>query len=91
MIMKKEPRSVRDLSEGMQPFLDELQRESDRGAALVASAFFEETIGAMLKGYFIDDEKAVGELLGNARFSTRVNIAYCLGLLGPDMYEDLKK
>jgi DNA-binding MltR family transcriptional regulator len=73
--------------------LAELQRETDRGAALLGVAFIDDVLDAVLRAHFVDDQKAVYKLLGPGRpvesFGTKTHLAYCLGLLGPDTYSDM--
>ncbi|HZZ45146.1 MAG TPA: MltR family transcriptional regulator [Tepidisphaeraceae bacterium] len=73
--------------------LGDLERETDRGAALLGVAFIDDVLDAVLRAHFVDDEKAVHKLLGPGRpvesFGTRTHLAFCLGLLGPDTYSDM--
>lgn len=82
-----------------QGFYDELAEESDRGAALLAGAFLDNHLAALLEAFFIDDEphkkgapSEVEKLLYEptaplGTFSSRAKAAYCLGLIS---HEDLK-
>jgi DNA-binding MltR family transcriptional regulator len=62
-----------------------LSDESDRGCALLAAAYLDEELARLLKGFFIDDERLAGELLGSdgvvGTFSSRINLCLALGLL----------
>lgn len=72
-----------------------LEAETNRGLAMVGAAFLDDAIEKLLRAYFIDDSKKIDDLLGNAgplaSFYSRCMAAYCLGLVGPDMYEDLNR
>jgi DNA-binding MltR family transcriptional regulator len=64
---------------------DALNAESDRGCALLAASYLESELDALLRGFFISDEKAADELLEASRplasFSAKIDVAYCLGLV----------
>jgi DNA-binding MltR family transcriptional regulator len=74
-------------------FFEDLQKETDRGTALLAAAFLEDVLEASLRAYFVDDKGEADKLLvGDSPLgclSARARLAYCLGLLGPDEYRDL--
>jgi hypothetical protein len=61
-----------------------LMKESERGCALAAASFLEEELGALLKGYFVNDGKHTEMLFSPSihRFIFfSINMAYCLGLI----------
>ena len=72
----------------------EFEAETDRGAVLVGAAFLEHQLGELLTRYFVDDAKIVAELLNPGgpagTFSSRIKLAYCIGLLRPDQFRDLE-
>ena len=78
-------------------FYEELQNESARGAVIIASAFLDAQLINLISKFLIDDPKIVDELLGAedkpdsplSSFSSRIKTAYCLGLIGKSMYDDL--
>ena len=78
-------------------FYEELQNESPRGAVIIASAFLDAQLRNLISKFLIDDSKIVDELLGSedkpdrplSSFSSRIRAAYCLGLIGKSMYDDL--
>jgi DNA-binding MltR family transcriptional regulator len=74
-------------------FLEELQEESPRAAAIMAGALLDAQLRNLLEKYFVDDRKIVNDLLGTDRplssFSSRINAAYCLGLIAKAIYDDL--
>jgi DNA-binding MltR family transcriptional regulator len=66
-------------------FLEEFQRETDRGAALVGAALIDERLEQLLHSHFVEC-KQTGEILngGNApigTFSARIKLSFCLGLI----------
>jgi hypothetical protein len=93
MVKRKQP----EVAEGMkdwQGFLQELQSESDRGAALVGAAFLDEHLRLVLERFFIDDKRKVNNLLSHPErplgsFGARISIAYCLGMMPKNVYHDL--
>jgi DNA-binding MltR family transcriptional regulator len=70
-----------------------IMKESERGCALAAASFLEEELGALLKGYFVNDRKYAEMLFGPSgpldSFSSRINMAYCLGLISNMAMKDL--
>ncbi len=87
-----------DLS-GMNQFVDEanvinqqLRDETDRGAALVGVAFLDELLGRLLKSRMLDGKTSEDLFEGSnplASFSARVDVAYCLGWIGPETCHEL--
>jgi DNA-binding MltR family transcriptional regulator len=71
-----------------------LLKESDRGCALVAAAFLEEELAILLRGYFIDDDKCIKNMFGPFgvldSFSSKILMAYCLGLISKKAKTDLE-
>ena len=86
-------------SNDYQGFYDELERETDRGAALLAGALIDNFLAALLEAFFIETPPTkkgapteVEKLLYEPNaplgtFSSRATTAYCLGLIS---YEDFK-
>ena len=64
---------------------------------MLASAFLDAQLRELLAKSFIDDEKNVADLLGSdnrhdrplSSFGARIKAAYCMGLIGTAMYDDL--
>ena len=75
-------------------FLNEFDAESDRAAAVLAAAFLDEQIKSLIEDFFVDDSKEVDRLLGINRplggFSSRIHVAFCMGLLSRDELHDLR-
>ena len=87
------PKTFDSVAKCISAFLKEFQAETDRGTALVAAAYLEDLLGAMLRKHFIEHSKEVDELLeGNGplgTFSSRITLTYCLGLIRDDQFKDL--
>jgi DNA-binding MltR family transcriptional regulator len=64
-----------------------LSPETDRGCALMAAAYLDSRLGEWLALYFVDDPKVANKLLSQegplSTFSSRIELAYLLGLLSP--------
>lgn len=73
-------------------FMKQLMEESDRGAALVGVAYLDELLVRLFKARMLT-ENASEELFGRfgplSSFSSRIDVAYCLGWIGPETYRDL--
>src|SRR3981081_2561423 len=85
--------SLPDLSDDSQRFLEDLQEESDRGAALVAAAFINDLLKAIIRAVLIDDLKQVDKLFeypGTLQsFAARAELLSCMGLIGPTINADI--
>jgi mannitol operon repressor len=92
---KKTPRSIPELSAGLASFLEELQAQTDRGAALLGPSLLEDLLGALLRSALINDSDCVENLLGRSRpvesFSARIDLVYCIGLIGRKVFDDLNQ
>ena len=66
-------------------FYKELQKESDRGCVLLASAYLDECLKELLEANTIEDKEAFINLSsgsgGLATFSSRIDLSYLLGLI----------
>jgi DNA-binding MltR family transcriptional regulator len=71
----------------------DLENETDRGVALLAVAFLDDVLDVLLRASFVNDAEAVNRLVGPGRplesFGSRSHLAYCMGLLGADVYNDI--
>ena len=87
--------TIPGLSVDVGRFMSDLEKETDRGAALVAAAFIDDVLKSMLIAKFVDRPKNVKQFLEYPRplstFSSRIELAYLLGLIGPKMYKGLKQ
>ena len=70
-----------------------LTEESDRGCALMAGAFLDSELEALLRSAMVANEDVADEILGQSRpagtFSARIDLAYLLGLIDPVTRRDL--
>ncbi|RAT95702.1 MltR family transcriptional regulator [Brevibacillus sp. Leaf182] len=70
-----------------------LTDETDRGCALMAGAFLDDQIKYLLKDFLVDDKRSFDNLFsgtgGLSSFSSRIEMAYLLGLISPSIKRDL--
>jgi DNA-binding MltR family transcriptional regulator len=75
-------------------YMNAMRSESDRGAVLVAAAYIDEALEDLLFVHFVDDKKVAERLLTYpgpcSTLASRCDLAYCLGLLGKDIYTDIR-
>ncbi len=75
-------------------FLDKFYKESDRGAALMASSIMEEVLSEIILSFLVDEKESLKLLDGfNAplgTFSARILISYSLGLLEKREYVEIE-
>ncbi|MCY2952357.1 MAG: MltR family transcriptional regulator [Planctomycetota bacterium] len=73
--------------------VEDFEKETDRGVALLGAAFLDDVLDVMLRAHFIEDGDVVNKLISPGRplesFGARTHLAYCLGLLGKDIYHDM--
>jgi len=73
-------------------FLREFQDETDRGAAIIAVSMLDEKLKEILYDFFIDCKQTKDLLDGYntplGTFSSRLNLAYSLGLISDYEYQD---
>ena len=73
--------------------VEDLERETDRGVALLAVAFLDDVLDLLLRASFVDDPDVVNRMIGPGRplesFGSRTHISYCIGILGEDVYSDI--
>jgi len=71
-------------------FLEDVQSESDRGAALVAAAKLDDALKDIILTFLLKDDASVelvnGKYAPLGNFSARINAAYALGLLDTNEY-----
>lgn len=74
-------------------FRDSLNPESDRGCALMAAAFLDAELDSLLRKYVVANPRVADDLFGQSRpistFSSRIDLAYLLGLLDQVTHRDL--
>lgn len=74
-------------------FRQSLNAETDRGCALMAAAYLDAELEKLLRKYFVSNDMVQTELLRQSgplgSFSSRIDLAYLLGLLGAKARRDL--
>jgi len=74
-------------------FRASLNAETDRGCALMVASFLDHKLQKLLEAMFVDDAKIVSELFSHSgplgTFSSRIDTAYALGLIGPNVQRDI--
>jgi len=90
---KRNLQTLPNLNEDVSRLVEDLERESDRGAALVGAAFLDDVLDVLLRSAFVNEPEAVNKLMGMGRplesFGSRAHLSYCMGLLGADVYADI--
>lgn len=75
------------------PLLNQLNKESHRGAAVLSCSFIEDQLANIIRSFLIDTKEAEKLLEGfNAplgTLSSRATMAYTLGLITKDEYEEI--
>jgi Mannitol repressor. len=83
-----------DFGDQLNRTFDEVFRQTDRASAIVSSALLEELLERLLLAYLVDNVSVKRDLFeGIAPLSTmsaKINLAYYLGLLGQNEFDDLK-
>lgn len=78
---------------GVFDFGDTLKPETDRGCALVSTAYLDSRLENLLRDFFVPNSQVSDELLGQAKpigtFSSRIDLSYALGLIGHQERRDL--
>lgn len=74
-------------------FRSSLDRETDRGVALICAAYVEDQLKELLEGEFVDLPKVVDNLFNHngplGTFSAKIDICLVMGLIGQDMHRGL--
>lgn len=76
-------------------FFEEIKKESDRAAAILVAAYIDSLLRAKLETVFSKGNAEIRRKLFDdshgafATLSTKVDAAYCLGWLEPDMFHDI--
>ena len=76
------------------PFLDDLNKETPRGAVLVAAAYLEQQLGEIVASFLVEGRPAKSLLGGFAplgTFAARAAAAEALGLISADEFGDLQR
>lgn len=87
--VNKNPPSLGDVDQ----LFDDVKKESDRGAVLICTAWLDDALELLLRNRLVDDKASVDKLFGIDRplgtFSSRITMAYCLGLINEELRKDL--
>lgn len=74
-------------------FRASLNPETDRGCALMAASFLDSELELLLGQFVVDDSKVIEETFSQGKpigtFSSRIDLAYLLGLIGKSTRRDL--
>ncbi|MGC2222312.1 MAG: hypothetical protein WA624_08070, partial [Methylocella sp.] len=74
-------------------FRETLTPETDRGCALMAAAFLDAQLEELFRKTWVDDPKALDEILGQTKplgtFSARIDVAFLCGLINEKTKRDL--
>lgn len=83
---------VEKLSNETRHLYDVLNHESDLACVLIAHSYLDYALASLLKHYFVESA-VVKKLLDSpgalAAFAARCDLAYCLGLIPKDFYQNL--
>src|SRR5262245_14808199 len=92
---KKSPKLNKEKLEQLAPeFFQLLIQESDMPRVLIAVGYLDQWVASILSKFFVSGETSNAILsdrgmLGS--FSARTDLAYCLGLIPKEMYQNLRK
>jgi len=74
------------------PFLDQLNKESERGAVLISAAYIDDQLAQVLEAYLLEAEESKDLIIGfNAplgTFSARAMACLSLGVVGRNEFND---
>lgn len=86
--------TINDLCADTKRFVEDIQEEPDRSVPIIAVAFLDDVLRKLLEAHFVDNKKVVNQLLEYpgpvSSFASRADIAYCLGLIPPKSYGDIR-
>lgn len=84
---------MEDRFDEVMEFRSSLSPETDRGCALMAAAFLDSELELLIRSCVVDDRGVSDEVLGQAKplgtFSSRIDVAYLLGLISLGARRDL--
>jgi len=86
--------TVRSRSDTLFTIVDELEKESDRGCALVAAAYLENEISELLQSFLVNQRKTSTKELFDfngplGTFSSKIKIGFALGLISKETQTSL--
>ncbi len=92
-IVKEMPKEAREAMQDYMELRVRLAAESDRGCALTAAAYLDESLATLLRNRLVQDKGNIEALINRGRplstFSARIRIAYAVGLISKDCMSDL--
>lgn len=84
---------VKDIFKEIIELRSALSEETDRGVALMAGSYLDETLARLFKSRFLEEKKLVKEVFSPTgslgTFSARIDLAYLIGFIGKNTYRDL--
>lgn len=82
-------------SEDWKGFAEEFQTGTDRATAILGGVFLDEHLQVLLKNFLVDEKSIIDELFGVEKplstFSARTKMAYALGLINKEIFDDLDR
>lgn len=73
--------------------INRFTRQGDRGTALIAAAWLDDALAALIRAQFRPDKSVTDDFMRSdgplGSFSARIKVAYLLDLIGPSMRFDL--
>jgi hypothetical protein len=95
IIQGKELENYFALNADLRDFSDSFREEkSDRAVAIIGAAYLDALLEHTLISFMVDDEKEVQKLLQHdgplGTFGGKITAAYCLGLIGTIIRDDLR-
>lgn len=90
---KQQLEKLIDNIEPVGKFIASLYQETDRGCSLMAAAFLDDALLELLKKNLIRDKRVSDKLFESnqpfGNFSSKIDVAYALGLIGKAVHQDL--
>jgi hypothetical protein len=84
---------AKELAKNAIAFRPQLTTESDRGCALLASAYLDDLLAQLLVAHLVDSPTTSTRVVGQSgplgAFSARIDMAFLLGLIGRGAHHDL--
>lgn len=81
------------VSQEVMKFRSSLTNETDRGCALISASFLDHQLEKLIRSYLVNDNSILDNIFSNngalGTFSSRIDIAYLLGLIGKKIHRDL--
>ena len=85
--------TIPGLSSDSKQFSDELQKQPDHIAAMLAAQYLSDILESLLRAFFVDHSDVANKLFSDNgaldSLASRIYATYALGLIGPELHEDL--